>query len=109
MAEIRNIDIKNDKITVMFSIEKEEYKILQNHTTDIILLPSGAESLPHSLTTGRLGNSNRIMLPKKILETFGISELNKKAPATIFNISGDAFLLIKIKSSKTGIPKFGGE
>jgi hypothetical protein len=106
MAEIKTIDMSNDKIEVKLSVNRDEYKILKHHMTDLAILPKGADCLKYQLTTGKLGNSNRIMLPKKMLENFNIRSLDKKVPTNIFIIEDDAYLLIKIKKSEFGIPKF---
>jgi hypothetical protein len=106
MAEIKTIDMTNSRIDVKLSINRDEYKILKHHMTDLVILPCGAESLSYRLTTGKLGNSNRIMLPKKVLESFRVRLVDKKVPANIFIIDDDAYLLIKIKRSEFGIPKF---
>ncbi len=109
MAEMKGIDMHDGEVEIKLSINRSEYKILKHHMTDIILLPCGKDSLIHHLTTGKLGNSNRIMLPKKIMGQFGIEKMEKKAPSNIFILNGDAFLLIKIKKSELGIPKFKEE
>jgi len=109
MSEIKSIDVQEGKMDIKLSITQNEYKILQHHTEDILVLPSGRDSLVNSLTTGKLGNSNRIMVPKKLLELHNIRELDKKVPSGVFVVDGDAFLLIKIKKSGLGMPKFGEE
>ncbi|MCK5233421.1 MAG: hypothetical protein KAJ91_01250 [Candidatus Aenigmarchaeota archaeon] len=109
MAEIKSIDVHKKDIELKLSISREEYKIIQNNTSDLIVLPCNAETLEHHLTTGKLGNSNRIMMPKKVLHLFKIKELDKKAPSTIFTIDNDCFLLSKIKKSCKGIPKFSDD
>lgn len=109
MAEIKSIDVQDDAIELKLSISKEEYKLLNHHTNDIAVIPYGKESLTRELTTGKLGNSNRVMLPKKFLEAYNIRELDKKVPSNIFALNGDSFLMIKIKKSEIGIPKFRGE
>lgn len=106
MAEVKSIDMLGGKIEMKLLISSEEYKVLQHHTAEIIVLPSGKDSLTYPLTTGKLGNSNRVMLPKKLLESFSILELDKKVPSNIFILNDDAYLLIKIKSSRFGIPTF---
>jgi len=103
------MDMQSGKIEITLSISSEEYKILQHNTTGLVVLPSGKDSLPYALTTGKLGNSNRVMLPKKILDSFNIHELDKKVPSNIFQLGGDSFMLIKIDSSKIGIPNFKEE
>ena len=67
MADIDSIDMKNDKIIVNLKLTKEEYRLLKQSTKKLLLLPSEMSILSESLTTGKLGNSNRIMLPSKIL------------------------------------------
>ena len=106
MAEVKGMDLHDGKIELRLSISKDEYKILQHNTSDIVILPSGKDALTYPLTTGKLGNSNRVMLPKKFLESFQITELDKKVRSNIFALDDDAFLLIKIKHSKLGIPVF---
>ncbi len=106
MAEVKSIQMLDGKFELTLTICPEEYRLLKNHTNDIVVLPSGKESLVHPLTTGKLGNSNRIMLPKKMLEAFRVTELDKKAQSCIFNVGDEALLLIKIKSSTMGMPKF---
>ena len=108
MAELKNIEMQGGSLEIRLSISKEEYKVLEHNTTSLVALPSGNDSFPFSLTTGKLGNSNRVMLPKKILESFKINHLDKKVHANIYFIDGNAFLLIKIMRSELGIPKFEG-
>jgi len=69
---------------------------------NVLILP---EEFDEFLTTGKLGNSNRIMLPKKVLKKHAI-ELKGKVPAKIFDVNGRKFLLIKLEEIKIGIPKF---
>ncbi len=106
MADIRNINMDNSEILINLRVSKEEYEILKQNTSNIILLPSSSDILIQRLTTGRLGNSNRIMLPKKFLEAGGVKILQKKVPARIFKNNGDIFLLVKLEESRTGIPVF---
>ena len=106
MAEIKNIDMRNGGIEISLSMSREEYRILKHHMTNLIILPSGKESLTYELTTGKLGNSNRIMVPKKMLDSFQIRQMNKKVPSNIFIMNDDAYLLVRIKKSELGIPNF---
>ncbi|MCD6591027.1 MAG: hypothetical protein J7K72_03590 [Candidatus Aenigmarchaeota archaeon] len=106
MAEIRSITVNKDEIIVNLRVSKSEYEIIPKNIDNIILLPSDDKSLSNSLTTGKLGNSNRIMLPKKILSRYNIKTLEKKVPAKVFRINDEVFLLIKLKKSKFGIPTF---
>lgn len=106
MAEIRSIDVKRSEISVNLKISKAEYDMISNTTSDLLLMPTSQSFLSHSLTTGKLGNSNRIMLPKKILAKLEIKELDKKVPAKTFKLDDEIFLLIKLKKSTFGIPVF---
>lgn len=101
MASIRSITVKSDEILVNATLSEDEHRLLKS-TKNIIILP---EEFEEQLTTGKLGNSNRIMLPKKILKKHGI-ELKGKVPAKIFDLNGTKFLLIKLEEIKFGIPKF---
>ena len=103
MASIISVDFKNNKILVSLRVSREEYKSFEGEA-DLLILP--VSSLDLTLITGTLGNSNRIMLPKKMLERECIEEMDKKVPAQIFKINGDAFLFIKLRRSNIGIPKF---
>jgi hypothetical protein len=107
MAEIRNINMDSSEILINLRVSKQEYELLKQNTRNLILLPSNSDILNQTLTTGRLGNSNRIMLPKKFLETGGVKILQKKVPAKIFKANGEVFLLVKLEESRTGIPVFG--
>jgi len=105
MANIKSIDIENNKnINLHLLITNQEYGLLKQKTKDIIILPE--DSLNKTLTTGKLGNSNRIMVPKKFLKQFELENLDKKIPAAVFEIDNKLFLLTKIKSLKNGIPEF---
>jgi antitoxin component of MazEF toxin-antitoxin module len=106
MAEIRNINVANNEILINLRVSKQEYDLLKQNTDNLILLPSNRVALNQTLTTGRLGNSNRVMLPKKLLEMGGVNILQKKVPARIFKINGEVFLLVKLEESKTGMPVF---
>jgi len=106
MAEIHSIDVKKDDITVNLKISKPEYDLLGNSTTSLLLTPTNPDFLSSLLTTGKLGNSNRIMMPKKILEKFEIKDMDKKVHAKTFRLHDEIFLLIRLKKSSFGIPVF---
>ena len=106
MAEINSIDIKKDDIFVNLKLSKDEYDLISTTTSNLLLLPTAPHFLTQLLTTGKLGNSNRIMLPKKILEKFEIKILEKKVPAKAFKLDDEVFLVIKIKKSTFGVPVF---
>lgn len=109
MANINFIDMKTGEIQVNLKVSESEYSILKQARENILLLPGDSETLEETLTTGKLGNGNRIMLPNKILGRHGIEKLRKKIPAGIFDINGDKFMLIKLEESKLGVPVFKGD
>ena len=106
MAEIRSIDVKNDEILLNMKITTSEYVILKSSTKDIIVLPTDSSVLTDTLTTGKLGNGNRIMMPNKLLKRASIPELKKKVPSKIFNICDEKYLLIKLADNNANIPVF---
>lgn len=105
MAFIERVDIKDGKTLVTIKVSKDEYEFLESRKKVLLLI----DDMDGALTTGTLGNSNRIMLPNRLLKKHKIDKLIKKAPARVFDINGDKFLLIKLYESKIGIPKFGEE
>jgi hypothetical protein len=107
MANIDSMNIKNDRIVVKLEMSKNEYKMLRHSTKNLILLPTELSILSELLTTGKLGNSNRIMLPKKILYKNNVTKMLKKVPAQVFDLNDEKFLLIKIQESMIGKPVFG--
>ena len=109
MAEMQSIDMKGKEIAVTLKISPQEYKLLQQTTKDLLLVPTTSTILDEVLTTGKLGNSNRIMLPNKILKRHNIPHLIKKVRAKIFEVEDEKFLVIRLKESKTGIPIFESE
>lgn len=109
MAEIKSINIEPDGISLNLRISESEYSLLNSPRRDILLLPTDSSALSELLTTGKLGNGNRIMLPNKIMKKYHVKKLHKKVPAGIFEIDGGRFLLIKLEEHRPGVPTFGGE
>ena len=107
MANIESIDMKNSKILIRLELSKDEYRLLDQSTRNLLLLPTERSILKEELTTGKLGNSNRIMLPNKLLHMHNVTRLFKKAPSQIFGLDDEKFLLIKIQESIVGKPVFG--
>ena len=101
MALIRSVNMENGEIILSLSITDEEYKLISNNKEVIVT----SNKFGENLTTGKLGNSNRIMLPKKILKKHDI-ELRGKVPASIFESKGKKFLIIKLEEKKIGVPEF---
>jgi hypothetical protein len=109
MADIDSIDMKNDKILVNLKLTKDEYKLLKQSTKRLLLLPTESNILDELLTTGKLGNSNRIMLPNKILHRHNVTKLLKRVPSRVFDLDDEKFLLIKLQEFILGKPIFGEE
>lgn len=105
MADIESINMGNHEIMINLRITNPEYELLKHSRYDLLLLPSDSNVMNDVLTTGKLGNSNRIMIPKKMLKKENI-KLEKKVPAKIFKTNGDIFLLIRLRGSNNGIPVF---
>jgi hypothetical protein len=106
MAKIQTIDMKRDGILVTLKISEKEYEFLKPKSRDFLIVPTDNDALDENLTTGKLGNSNRIMLPNKILKKYEIKKLLKKVPSRIFVSNGNKFLVIKLEGSDIGIPVF---
>lgn len=103
MAKVDSIEMNDDdKIFLRLLITREEYKLIQNYKNVIVI----SEDFNEKLTTGKLGNSNRVMLPKKILKMHKV-KLTGKVPARIFELEGKKLLLIKLEEKITGVPEFG--
>jgi hypothetical protein len=102
MADIESVEVGED-IRVCLKLTPVEYEVLGGKVENLLLISA---ELDKALTTGKIGNSNRIMVPKKLLHEHNISKLPKKVPSKIFEIRGDKFLLLKLEESKEGIPIF---
>jgi hypothetical protein len=104
MALIKSVSFDGDEIYLQVSISNKEYRQLQPSTKDIMVLPTN--SLEDTLTVGKLGNSNRIMLPKKTQKRYNIETLPKRAKAKIFELGNSKYLLINLSGKKIGVPNF---
>ena len=106
MATLKGVELENSGFKVSFHISKKEYKLFKHGNKHFLMVP--LDSLNDKLTIGTLGNSYRLMLPKKFLKAHDIpeTELPKKADASVFNIGDEKFLTVRILHSKMGIPKF---
>ena len=105
MATIKSLEF-GDEILATFSISEKEYDLLKRSEENLVILPAGPGILDEVLTTGRLGNGNRIMLPTKILKAHNVNTLLKNVPAKIFELDENKFLLIMLEESKSGVPVF---
>jgi hypothetical protein len=109
MADVNFIDVKKDGIFLNLNISREEYEFLKQATSDLMVVPISPKFMNQLLTTGKLGNSNRLMLPKKILDKLDVKKMDKKVSGRIFRLNGSVYLLTRLHGRKNGIPVFGGE
>jgi len=101
MAVIETIKRTEDDIHITLDITEQESRILGS-SKDVLVLP---KKFQEKLTTGKLGNSNRIMMPKKIQRKYDINMMGK-VPAQVFEIKNKKFLLIEIDKKTFGVPRF---
>jgi hypothetical protein len=106
MVTIESIDIQKNKISLKVNISKKDYGLISKSAPDIVILPTGGDHLSQKLTTGKIGNGNRIMIPKKFLERKNISNLPKIVDSDIFQTESGLFLLIKLRDDHSPIPSF---
>ncbi len=106
MADIKAVNIGSEGITVNFKVSANEYSLIKLSDKNLIILPIEPHIMDEILTTGKLGNGNRIMLPNKILKKHSVDQLHKRVPARVFEVDGSTFLLIKLEDHKPGVPIF---
>ncbi|MCJ7816255.1 MAG: hypothetical protein MUP55_00195 [Candidatus Aenigmarchaeota archaeon] len=109
MADVNSIEMKKDEIILSLKISKEEYEFLKQATADLMVVPISHKFMNNLLTTGKLGNSNRLMLPKKILDKLDVKKMDRKVPGRIFRMQGNVYLLTRLHGKRNGVPVFGGE
>jgi hypothetical protein len=105
MAKIQHIRMKGDKILATFEITEDEYKMIKPRSRRVIF--ASLDMLDEVLTTGTLGNSNRVMLPNKVLIKHGIQKLVKKARSNIFETLDGKYLVVELEKNSIGVD-FGG-
>ncbi len=105
MANLRNISFKGDEIEIVLVVSKEEYHALAGDSRECLVLPVRGSSMPETLTSGKLGTGNRIMVPNKLLAKHGVDKLRKKLPAKLYDFEEGKFILIRLESPKL-VPKF---
>jgi len=102
MASLTSINFKNNKILASLEVSKEEYNSFKGEK-DLLVFP--VSSLDLTLVTGTLGNSNRIMLPNKILKRNDIEILIKHVSSRIVKTKKGKYLIIQLEGPED-IPKF---
>lgn len=104
MSVLRKIELEKDDILITLSLTKEEYKAITPNVREFITLPT--DILDKMLTTGKLGNGNRIMVPNKFLKVNNIEILRKNVPGKIFDLGDKKFLLIELENKPPSMPVF---
>ena len=106
MAKLRGIELDDGTYTVSFRVSKKEYEMFKRGDSHFLLVP--LTGFRDKLTIGTLGNSYRIMLPKKFLKENKIPEedLPRKADAGVFSIGEERFLAVRIGESSMKSPVF---
>jgi len=100
MSGIDSIKFKEDGIYLTLRISKEEYEFLRQATSDLLVIPTDSKSLDKPLTTGKLGNSSRLMLPKKVLDGLEVGTIEKKVPGKVFMVGGSTYILARLHQNK---------
>ncbi len=103
MARLKHIDMDGNRITLVLEISHIEYKLIGSKE-EMLVVPKDDSFLSEELTTGKIGNGNRIMVPNKLLKSYEF-KLPKKVPARIFDAQDEKYLLIRLKKSSL-IPEF---
>lgn len=109
MADISSIDIKDGCTLLSLKLSREEYDFLKQATCDLMVIPAGPKFMNQPMTTGKLGNSSRLMLPKKSLDRLEVRKMRKKVPGRVFRLDGSVYLLVRLHGKTRGIPEFEGE
>jgi hypothetical protein len=105
MANLRNISFRGDEIEIVLGVSKEEYEALAANGRECLVLPVRGDSMQETLTSGKLGTGNRIMVPNKLLAKHSVEKLKKKLPARLFDFEEGKFILIRLEGPKL-VPKF---
>jgi len=105
MAQLKNVTIKGNTHYAEFKLSGEEYSSLEE-VKNVLIIPLHPKTFKEELTTGRLGTSFRLMLPKRTLERYNITELPKKSLSKFFKIGEQNFLIACLNKSPLNIPKF---
>ncbi len=107
MARLISHKKKNEEIEVTLKVSKIQYEILKEAEDDLLILPACNDCMEFQLTTGKIGNGNRIMMPNKILQRNEIKILLKKLPSRIHHIDGRKVLMCIMADEQPGVPNFG--
>jgi len=104
MSILRKVELNDKDVIITLCLTKEEYNVIKPNSKEFLTLP--LEAFERILTTGRLGNGNRIMVPTKYLKVNNIDILRKNVPSAIFDLGNKKFLLIELENKDPGVPVF---
>ena len=105
MAAVKSLCMGEETLITLKLTENERKRL--SGSRYVLVFPADA-GFPELLTVGKLGNSNRVMVPKKLLKRHSIASLPRKAGAGFFESGGEKFLVIRLKESGR-VPKFEEE
>ena len=103
MAKLKRLDLEGN-ISAEVDLTEEEFAML-GRTKKVLVVSTEDEFFVTRMTTGKIGNGNRIMVPNRLLERNHIEKLRKKVPARIFEVNKEKYPLIKLEESSL-IPEF---
>jgi len=106
MARLTAHKKKDNDIEVTLKVSQAQYKLLKEAEEDLLVLPTDTDCMAFELTTGKIGNGNRVMLPNKILARNEVKVLHKKLPSRIVEIDGRKLLVCVLEDERPGMPKF---
>lgn len=106
MADLKSIDLEGGNTYVTLKVSDSEYSIIRLSNKGFVILPTSDEVLDEVLTTGKIGNGNRIMMPNRLLNKHEVEKLIKKVPARIFDVDDSKYLLIKLEEHRNAFPQF---
>lgn len=104
MSFLRKIELEKDDVFITLKLTKKERELITPNMKEFIVLPT--DSLNKILTTGKLGNGNRIMIPNGFLKSHDIDVLKKKVQSIIIDLGDKKFLLIELENKGVGRPVF---
>ena len=100
MAEITSVKFGEDGIFLRLKISKEEYDFFGPSISELLIVPADSRSMDKLFTTGKLGNSTRLMLPKKAMERLDVTHVEKKISGRVFRLNGGVYMLARIHETK---------
>lgn len=107
MSLLRKIQLDKDDVFITLKLTKKEYEIIAPEVREFIVIPTN--KLDKTLTTGKIGNGNRIMIPNNLLKKHDMKVLKKHVQSRIIDLDDKKFLIIELEKKKLGVPVFGEE